>query len=572
MTPTSKVAGTALAVLFLLLFFAALGARLWASNQSTHFAGPTHLAVGNDRVYAHVDGQLHVLSTDGVSLDRVAVEQLGLDDAPIDLRVLSDGRLLVAGQQPARLRLCDPARWQCVSIGTLAGKLRAQLKAAVDEPRSRLLIVGFDSTRIYVEPLTAEAGEAKTLDAGGILDNPNDIAVDPNGRIWVADSGHHRVVALEADEQAVREVGVSFTARNALARPGRDWPMMLALASDGNWWVTQPNAFGKGTADLLVYHPVNGAQTRIPLPDDADPTDIARLGEAMLVTDAARFAIYRIDAQTHSITPFGDASFRNTMQEAAAQRARLEGIMTHALTGMIAFGALMIAAAVWATPRGKRFTPPPAPPLAASDVRAPILHQTHWLKRDPKADRLLRWLTPMTYLLTVVILASLAGLSFLIEGGLANESASKRLETVEELKNLFILSIFVFGGLPLLMGFGVRNLRARLGTDGQRLFVKLDEGRQASFSPERLVYSGRHIAAGDRLFMVQLGNGRPLYAKGEVETFITPLLRRAKKLSAFGMFRYLVTHRESSTMAALVYAVAATSAIVATGAWRHLLD
>lgn len=572
MTSSSKIAGRTLAVLFLLLFIAALGARIWASNQSSHFAGPTHLAVGNGRVYVHVDGQLYVLSMSGKSLDRVPVEQLGLHDAPIDLRVLSDGRLLVAGQRPARLRLCDPVRWQCTSVGTLAGKLRAQFKVAVDEARNRLLLAGFDSTEIWLLPLTADAGEAKTLDASGVLNNPNDIAVDANGRIWVADSGNHRVVALEEGEQAVREVGVSFSARNTLARPGRDWPMMLALASDGNWWVTQPSAFGKGGADLLVYHPTNGIQARIALPEDADPTDVASFGNVMLVTDAARFEIHSVDVQSHRSEPFGDEQFRKTMREAGERRAWYQDTMVHSLTAMIVFGVLMIGAAVWATPKGKRFTPPSVTPLARTDVRPPMLHQTHWLKREPKADRFLRWLPLMTYVFTLLPLVGLVGLFFLLDGNLVSESVNDRLKEAAELKKVIIFSVVVLGGLPLVMAVGVRNLKAHLGTDGHRLFVKYDDGRRAAFNPEQLVYSGRQIAAGHCFFAVQLGNGRPLYAKGEVETFIAPLLSRAKELSMSAMLRYQLAQREPATMAGLLYIVVVTAVMVVTGAWRYLLD
>lgn len=574
---SSKAAGTALAVLFLLLFVGALGARIWVSGRSADIAGPTHLAVGKDRVYVHVDRQLYVLSASGDSLDRVGMDRLGLgDDAPIDLRLLDDGRLLVAGQRPARLRLCEPDRWQCASIGSVAGRLRAQLKVAVDEPRNRLVIAGFDSTALWLQPLNTDvdAGDPKALDARGILNRPNDIAVDRDGRIWVADSGNHRVVALEEGEERVREA-VSLTARHPLARPGRDWPMMLAPASDGNWWVTQPDAFGKRAADLLVYHPTDGVQARIALPDDADPTDVASLGDAMLVTDTARFEIHRVDVRSHASESFGDERFRDAMRQAAARKARYQGIMVHALTAMVAFGALMIAAAVYATPKGKRFTPPPADPLAVTDVHPTVLHQTHWLKREPKADRLLRWLEPLTYALTLLALlplAALMGSSFFLDGGTAGHGLAESPEEAAELKRMVIFFLIVVGGLPLVMRIGARNLKARLGTDGQRLWVKSDDGRQISFSPKQLVYSGRQIAARDRLFAVQFGNGRPLYAKGEVETFIAPLLRRARKLSALAMFRHLLANREPGTMALLLYFATSAGAMVATGAWRYLLD
>lgn len=565
---TSRAAGTALAVLFMLLFLGALGVRFWASGEASRDAGPDHIAAGSDRVYVHVEGELVALSASGEIVSRRALTQLGLDDTPIDLRVLTDGRVLVAGQRPATLRLCTPERWQCESIGQgVTPKLNAQFKVAVDDDDGRLLITDAESGEIWVQRLAG--GEPKAMQTRTVLDHPNDIVLDGNGA-WVADSGHHRIVRLALTDDGVREAG-SLEARHRLSR--HDWPMMLARTPDGDVWVTQPDAVVLRGADLLVYRPESGVEARIDLPIDAYPTDIAALERAMLVTDSERVRVYRVDIDTRQVSEFGSAAFRDRLRQLVHRKARYREMSDQSLVAMIASGALMVLAAAWATPKGKRFTPRPvADPLAASEAAPPALDGIHWLKREPKTDRLLRWAAPLTTVLVVVTLGLLAGFTYLFGIGSSETPTPERAAKVAELQRLLFWCVIAFGSLPVLMRFPLQSMRARIGTDGHRLFVRQPDDRPVSFAPEQLVYGGRYIACRDRLFAVHTGNRQPLYAAGEIETYIAPLLRRARKLTAFGLFRYLLAHREPGTLASIVLSAILLAAFIFSGGWRHVFS
>src|SRR6266705_2895409 len=98
MMKITRLMSTVSALLFMALFLGALGLRLWASSKSTEVNGPDHIAAGPERVYVHANGELLVLSASGKLLARQAIASLGVNDAPIDLGVLQDGRVLVAGQ------------------------------------------------------------------------------------------------------------------------------------------------------------------------------------------------------------------------------------------------------------------------------------------------------------------------------------------------------------------------------------------------------------------------------------------------------------------------------------------
>jgi len=73
------------------------------------------------------------------------------------------------------------------------------------------------------------------------------------------------------------------------------------------------------------------------------------------------------------------------------------------------------------------------------------------------------------------------------------------------------------------------------------------------------------------IFPVQTGKGQPLYEDGEIETYIAPLLGRAKRLGPWDMFRYQLAHREATNMIGLAFVVVILVMMFATGAWRHIL-
>lgn len=566
MKTTRILAGTA-AVLFLLLFLGALGVRVWLSGEASTATGPDHIAATAERVYLHVNGEVLVLGQDGARLARASLRQLGFGDTPIDLRVFRDGRVLIAGQRPTLLRVCGPLLGDCTSIGEeIAPKLTAQYKVAIDEERNRLLLVDFASGELWVQSIAGGAPQA--LRTTELLDRPNDIALSEGGQVWIADSGHHRLAALELSEQGVRVV-YELSARHDIGTRGRDWPMMLAPAPSGEWWVVQPDGHARG-ADLLIYDVGAGASAQVALPADAYPTDIAAFGADMLVTDMDRFTVYRVDMRTRQVGEFGDAAFRDDLRRAASRKAEYRAWSNFALYGMFGLGAAMVLAAIVATPKGKRFTAPAvAKPLAASTAAPPTPGTLRWLARDARAERMLRWAQPVTVLHVLLVLGALVWVAY---GFGAKLDTPEKREALNEFYTLtYVLMVFL-GGMPVISHYAVRTLRAQLGSDGHRLFVRTMDGRTSSLLPEQLVYSSRMIAHKNRLYAVHFGNRRPLYMAGEIETHIAPLLARARKLSPWQMYWYLLGHREPGTVATTIYIVVVTALFIVTGLWRRAFD
>jgi hypothetical protein len=559
----------ALAIVFMLLFIAAFAAYAWASTRARAIVGPSHLAAGVDVVYVHAGDELIALSPGGALRWRHPAAGLGLDDMPIDLRVLDDGRLLLAQQWPARLRTCTAEGMDCAALGDIAAHFEDQYKV-FPEPDGRLLVADFASGRLW--RLATERGVPQALTRAGALRCVNDLLPDDTGRIWIADAGNFRIAVLKETVRAGWRVERSLAAANAHSRPGNDWPMMLAWGGDGNLWVVQTSRTG-GSADVLVYDPARGAIARIDLPPDAWPADIVRAGDAMIVSDMERFRLYRIDTATRAVGEFGDAEISALLRGRAEARDVHESRMPLALGAMGVFAVLMIGAAVWATPKGQRLTQHArAAPLAAAAAAVPATNGIYWLRRDPKTDRFLTQARLAMYVVPFLLICTFLLAIYLLEPAVAGTENAEKLVEFENFKRTMLYIAAVVGSLPFLLHFPFRNMRATLGTDGRRVYARYADGTQLAWLPQQLVYGARQIVHEDRELSIMTGKLQPLYADGEIETYIAPLLQRATKLGAFDLTLYKLRHREPALIASWVLIAAMIAAVVVTGAWRQLLS
>ncbi len=243
---------------------------------------------------------------------------------------------------------------------------------------------------------------------------------------------------------------------------------------------------------------------------------------------------------------------------------------TGAIVAMTVAGILMTGAAVLATPQYKRRTRPGvAAPVTATDSPMPRITGVYWLKRNAKTDRLLAWVQIGVYIVAALLIASTVALFNLMQMAKMETPRPEDLASIEDGKHMLTLMLIIAAGLPLLARLGLRSMKHSLGTDGTRLYVRTDEARQQSFAPEQLVYGNRAILFREQVFATQTGKRQPLYADGEIETYIAPLLGRAKRLGPIALLGYQLEHRESTLMANLIFAVIVASFVFGTGLWHH---
>jgi len=558
-----KPLATGLAILFLALMLLGLAARFWASDKAYQFTGPTHIAAGATGVLLFAAGDIYRLSHAGELLSVSPPGVTGLEDDPIDLRVLPDGQLLIAEQRPASIRLCDVESWTCRPIGAAAEPLiKRQFKVLAGTLPGELLLTDARGDTLW--SLNDGGGEPRKLVEDGTLAGPNDMAFDAAGNLWIADTDHRKIVEFLPTGDGAYLPGRQHSAINELTVGERFYPMMLARTMDGRWWVTQGAEFSKPHSDLLVYDAEEGVQAIVDLPRGAYATDIVALEESVLVTDLERFTVYQVQIGTLEVGEFGDQEFRRRLAQIQDQRQYYDRLGHWSLAALVLFAALMILAAILATPAKRRWTQSPVlfdPANAAGEV--PPVSGIHWLEREPKVDRSLKLLEHLGFALFILMTAGALGLYLWVR---IQAGSNPGAELVSKLDQLGI--ILLFGGLVAVITIPVirlatRALKRKLGTDGKRLYIRLEDGRELAVDPARLAYTGRAILYRQYTLPLQAGKQQRLYAPGEVDTWLAPLLRDARKLTAMEVMKHQWKHRDSQAGWLLIAGIAVGAILMA---------
>ena len=546
-----------LAILFLIFLLASLAARFWAGEQGYRFTGPTHIAAGPGSVWTFASGKLFKLSRDGQQFFEFGADLTGLNTDPIDLFVMEDGRLLLAEQEPARIRICDTDSWQCEPVLPEAlAVIKRQFKVIAGKKPGNWFIS--DARGDMLWGADASGRELLKLLPGGTLAGPNGLIADENGTLWLADTDKRRIIELLPDGDNFYRQGREHSAVNELTVDDRWFPMMLAQAADGSLWVAQAADFSKAWADLVVYDPEEGVQALIKLPQGAYPTDLAVVGEQLLVTDLERFVIYRVDPETLSASPFGSEAFQQQMHSLLESRKEYDQMGTWALMMLLVSAVLMVLFAIQATPKGKRFPLQKAlfdPQNVTGEV--PEIRRVHWLERDPKAEKIFKWgervFNAALVVLSVTLLVFYAWFNFRA----GQELDAEQLSKTNELGIILLLGGLMVALLIPVVRLSKAALSRKLGTDGNRLFIRLEDGRELAVEPSQLFYTNRMVHYRRYTIPLQGGNQKALYMPGELDTWLAPLLRNSRKISALQAIQHQWKYRDNLLIWTLIATTAA---------------
>jgi hypothetical protein len=217
------------------------------------------------------------------------------------------------------------------------------------------------------------------------------------------------------------------------------------------------------------------------------------------------------------------------IQERRAYYDRL-GILS--LAAMALFAVLMIPAAIRATPKERRWTSAPAAfDLSNAPEQAPPTRGIHWLERDPKTEKTLKWLEHLVFILFILMIASSFALYAWVRIQAGPDPGEEQAAKLNELGITLLLSGLLGALILPVIHFSARAMKRKLGTDGKRLYIRLTDGRELSADPSQLAYTNRLILYRQYTLPLQGGKQQALYAPGEVETWIAPLLRQSRKLT-----------------------------------------
>jgi sugar lactone lactonase YvrE len=368
--------------LVILLIFASLGLRFWASGKLDRFVSLDHVATNGERVAMHAGGRIYLTSRDGRLEQVLDLADLGIAGPVADLELLNDGSLLVGDLEMKKILRCDPAAKSCQPFAPTGDfSLAENFKFLADQDRQLLYIADTNNDRLLVQNLVDSS--CAVADNTTRLSYPNDLARDAGDRLYLCDTNRFRIIPFRVEQGKVTEVAEPLSTMGgmpvspeeiaAMAQDpeklkaklaglkdnlgqiaeasGHAKPFALALGADGNLWAAQLNTVMTNGA-IKIISPEGKAVGSVNLEQGAVPVDLVRFNQGLLAADSGLLKAYTIDPATYRISDFGNASFREEMEKIASRRDWLTNFKKLGLFGTIFFALMALGVMVVAKKKG----------------------------------------------------------------------------------------------------------------------------------------------------------------------------------------------------------------------------
>jgi hypothetical protein len=199
----------------------------------------------------------------------------------------------------------------------------------------------------------------------------------------------------------------------------------------------------------------------------------------------------------------------------------------------------------------------------AAPESTPRTSGIHWLERNPVTERSLKWAERFVYFL--LPLPAVLGLAvfFAFYAQVGPDAPSDVESKLREVGMALLLATALLALMIPLVRSSMRAFRAQLGTDGRRLHIRRHDGREIAIDPTQIAYTDRMILYQELHLPLTAGRQRSLYQPGEVETWLAPLLRPARKLNTREALQHQWRHRDRPRFWVLFLAVALGTVLLA---------
>ncbi len=357
----------ALGLILLIALF--LGLRLWAAARAVSFIGPAAIRQGaNGTIYIMSNDFLYLTDTEGNLLDKIPASKFGIEHFIGDFWVYKNGDILLrrasqgltvsgeaelfartgAGEKDrlgtgeSILQRCSIGTFQCKTFGS-GGEVFDKITAfdlSVDEGTG----ITYLSDVVGHQLLMLDDNGHVMKRSNTPFQFPNQIALEDDGLLYVADCNNHRVAAVKTEKDDFGAVVKEFKLvhpRNPL-KP--TWPMSLAHTPDKKWWVINADD-NMSNGIVMILNEKGGFEKVIPLPENADPLRLLVAGDRVLATDPSLMRVYSVSQNGELQDDFGSLSFKMDLSELRRERHGYEVIARVSMWALLVLlaGALLLA-------------------------------------------------------------------------------------------------------------------------------------------------------------------------------------------------------------------------------------
>lgn len=519
-----------LAAVVILGFCTLIGISLWISGNSRDAFGPTLLVADSQgRVVTNIGHILYTLDERGTLLQRVDLATLGIPDVPLsDGLVLADGTLLLGAAGGAQIYACQPDQRECTAFLNSERSPASAYKMAWDEQRRRLIVVDGERHRILSYDRNGNfIAESKGGSKG--LAFPNTVHLTPQDTLVIADTNHHRLVALDA--QTLSKEHWELPVRTDISHFRRIWPTDFTRTAGGNYWIILDDDLLKD-GDVILFDAQLGPLRRLDLPADWDPVKLRMHGNSVLLAGFDSVDLIRFRPDGEQITPFGDAQFRDALADVRSRRQADQRWWNLWIWVCIAPLGLLAGIAAFLDYRQRRQTelPEPAQQQDAEAAAVPPLPAAadgiYWIRRNPVIVRQWAIARRIGFLLPLLLLAPAAYIVYLVG-----------FEHSTEIITLLLISM-----VPLMAWIAVTVQiisSGRIGVTRDRLVLWSAYGRQQHAYPRQLVYGKRFISNGETTVIT--GTAKyAIFEQADMQHYVQPQLQSARQLNILEGYIYLL--------------------------------
>ena len=327
------------AVLAVLLVLAMVVLSNWADVKEREIIGPVAVKAGPEgQVFVVSHGALWVLNRQGSLSVSVPLEVLDIHGRVSDVLPMGGGEILIAERGPGLIHRCRLADRACVPFTTDARgtRLEGSFELAADDDRSHVYLA--HTTRHAIHLFDGSGNWLAASDAAGLYKFPHRPVVVADA-LYVADTNHQRLVAIDREPARFGEKVDSFSTETSLGSRGRVYPIAHRRLPDGTWWVVIGDARLQ-YADIIVFDSSGKPLRRLDLPVDASPAALEVVDELVLAPDPVNLRVDAFTLAGQSVGEFGDAAFRGELTRVRTLKSLYKRLR---YGSWAALGALLLA-------------------------------------------------------------------------------------------------------------------------------------------------------------------------------------------------------------------------------------
>ena len=171
----------------------------FAAGSEQIFAEPHDLVLSPDgrHLYVADNSNDRIAVLDPESLELLGTFGGGEVGAPHDVAFTAKGKLLVADTANDRIAIYEVTGASGTLVGELTGAI-SRPEGVVVHPSGRIYATGAGSGNVEI------FDEGQSVAEAGHLSAPHDLAIGPDGTIWIADAGNDRLVQMSQELEVLQ--------------------------------------------------------------------------------------------------------------------------------------------------------------------------------------------------------------------------------------------------------------------------------------------------------------------------------------------------------------------------------